>query len=205
MSTVPNETTGANGTQAAPDAQPQAGASQVQVTDAQSSQADGADNASSTVDVAALQRELGDARKEAAKSRLELKKLHDEAQAAADAKLPEQERLQRRLAELEQAQTEHERERTEWRTQAAVTKTALRLGFQDPVDAFALLDRAALEHDDSGAPKNVDKLLAELLKAKPYLGGAGRPSGSADGGVVGQTSQPGQDMNARIRAAAGRA
>jgi hypothetical protein len=43
--------------------------------------------------------------------------------------------------------------------QAAVTKSAIQLGFQDPVDAYALLDRAALEHDDQGAPKGVDKLL----------------------------------------------
>lgn len=203
MITVPDETTGADGTQADPKAQPQAGASQAQAADAQSSQADGADNASGTVDVTALQRELTETRREAAKNRTELKRLQDAAKAAADASLPEQERLQNRLAELERANTEHERERAEWTTQAAVTKSALRLGFLDPVDAYALLDRAALEHDEQGAPKNVDKLLAELLRAKPYLGGAGRPSGSADGGVNGQPAT-GMDMNARIRAAAGR-
>jgi hypothetical protein len=200
---VPNETTGAEGTQAAPDAQPQAGASQAQAANGQSSQADGPDNASGTVDVAALQRELAEARKEAGKYRTEAQKAKDAAKAAEDAKLPEQERVQRRLAELEQANAAHERERTEWRTQAAVTKAALRLGFQDPVDAYALLDRAALDHDENGEPRNVDRLLADLLKAKPYLGGAGRPSGSADGGINGQTGQA-MDMNARIRAAAGR-
>lgn len=200
---MPTETTGADGSQADPQAQPQAGASQAQAADAQSSQADGADNASSTVDVAALQRELSDAKREAQRLRGERQKAIDAAKAVEDAKLPEQERLQRRLAELEQANTEHERERSEWTTQAAVTKAALRLGFQDPVDAYALLDRAALEHDEQGAPKNVDRLLSDLLKAKPYLGGAGRPSGSADGGVNGTQPQS-KDMNALIRAAAGR-
>jgi hypothetical protein len=199
---VPVENAGADGAQAAPKAQPQEGASQTLVVNGQSSQEDGPDNASGTAD-AALQRELAEARKEAAKYRTEAQKLRDQVKAADDAKLPELERLQRRNAELEEAHTAHERERAEWQTQAAVTKAALRLGFQDPVDAYALLDRSGLDFDDSGAPKNVDKLLTELLKAKPYLGGAGRPSGSADGGVNGQATQ-GMDMNARIRAAAGR-
>jgi hypothetical protein len=200
---VPSENAGADGAQAAPNAQPQEGASQTPAVNGQSSQEDGPDNASGTAD-AALQRELAEARKEAAKYRTEAQKLRDQAKAADEAKLPELERLQRRNAELEQANTDHERERSEWRTQAAVTKAALKLGYQDPVDAFALLDRGGLEYDESGAPKNVDKLLTDLLKAKPYLGGAGRPSGSADGGVIGQPPQQGMDMNARIRAAAGR-
>jgi hypothetical protein len=199
---VPDETAGAKDGQAPANAQPQVGASQPQAGDGQSSQADGPDNGSST-DVATLQKALTESNREAAKYRTEARKLTDAIKAAEDAKLPEQERLQRRLAELEAAHTEHERERAEWTTQAAVTKAALRLGFQDPVDAYALLDRAAVDRDESGVPRNVDKLLTDLLRAKPYLGGAGRPSGSADGGVQGQMAQP-TDMNARIRAAAGR-
>jgi hypothetical protein len=200
---VADETAGATGTQAVPGAQPQAGASQAQAADAQSSQAGGADNGSGT-DVATLQKQLAEAVKAERAVRADRQKLIDAAKAAEDAKLPEQERLQRRLAELEAAHVEHERERSEWTTQAAVTKTAMRLGYQDPADAYSLLDRAAVDRDENGVPRNLDKLLADLLRAKPYLGGAGRPSGSADGGYVGGNQSNTQDMNARIRAAAGR-
>lgn len=198
---MPNETTGAAGTQAATTAQPQEGASQAQAADAQSSQADGADNESST-DVAALTRELAEARREAAKHRTEAQKLRTAAQVAEDAKLPEQERQTKRLAELEKAEADHARERADWQVQQAVTRSAVRLGFQDPIDAFALIDKDAIELDEHGAPRNVDKLMTDLLRAKPYLG-ANRATGSADGGNRGEPAT-GHDMNHLLRQAAGR-
>lgn len=199
-----DDNAGGTGAQAAPDSQPQAGASQAQAANAQSSQADGADNASGTDDVASLQRQLAASVKAERQLRADRQRLLDAQKAADDAKLPEQERQTRRIAELEQQIAAHQAEKTEWTTQAAVTRAALKLGFLDPADAFALLDRNALDRDEGGAPRNVDKLLADLLKSKPYLGGAGRPTGSADGGVQGDAT-PAMDMNARIRAAAGRA
>lgn len=201
-----DDNAGGTGAQAAPDPQPQAGASQAQAANAQSSQADGADNASGTDDVASLQRQLAASVKAERQLRADRQRLLDAQKAADDAKLPEQERQTRRIAELEQQIAAHQAEKTEWTTQAAVTRAALKLGFLDPADAFALLDRNALDRDEGGAPRNVDKLLADLLKSKPYLGGAGRPTGSADGGVQGDgAATPAMDMNARIRAAAGRA
>jgi hypothetical protein len=196
-------TTSASGAQAAPGSQPQVGASQAQAADAQSSQADGADNASGTEDVAALRRELEEARRLAARDRTERRKLEEAIKATEDAKLPEQERLQRRLADLERQASSHEQERRDWQVREAVTRSASKLGYADPVDAFALLDRSALEFADDGTPKNTDRLLADLLRAKPYLAGGTRPMGSFDGGVRGQPAK-GQDMNAVLRAAAGR-
>jgi hypothetical protein len=196
-------TNGASGAQAAPGSQPQVGASQAQAADAQSSQADGADNASGTEDVAALRRELEEARRLAARDRTERRKLEEAIKATEDAKLPEQERLQRRLADLERQASSHEQERRDWQVREAVTRSASKLGYADPVDAFALLDRSALEFADDGTPKNTDRLLADLLRAKPYLAGGTRPMGSFDGGVRGQPAK-GQDMNAVLRAAAGR-
>jgi hypothetical protein len=196
-------TTSASGAQAAPGSQPQVGASQAQAADAQSSQADGADNASGTEDVAALRRELEEARRLAARDRTERRKLEEAIKATEDAKLPEQERLQRRLADLERQASSHEQERRDWQVREAVTRSASKLGYADPVDAFALLDRSALEFADDGTPKNTDRLLADLLRAKPYLAGGARPMGSFDGGVRGQPAK-GQDMNAVLRAAAGR-
>jgi hypothetical protein len=196
-------TTSASGAQAAPGSQPQVGASQAQAADAQSSQADGADNASGTEDVAALRRELEEARRLAARDRTERRKLEEAIKATEDAKLPEQERLQRRLADLERQASSHEQERRDWQVREAVTRSASKLGYADPVDAFALLDRSALEFADDGTPKNTDRLLADLLRAKPYLAGGTRPMGSFDGGVRGQPAK-GRDMNAEIRAATGR-
>lgn len=117
--------------------------------------------------------------------------------------LPEAERDKRELAELrERVKAQETRERT-LILRAAVTTTAARLGFADPVDAYRLLDTDEIEFDKSGEPKDVDKRLADLLRSKPYLASAAaRPTGSADGGQRGATLA--NDMNAAIRRAAGR-
>lgn len=199
-----DEPTGAGVNQVSTNAQPQAGASQAQAANAQKSQVDGADNESEPGDATALARELADARREAAKYRTENQRLTGAAKKAEEALLPEQERLQRRVTELEAATQAHERERADWQTRDAVGRAALRLGFRDPVDAFALLDRDQLDLDDKGKPKNVDRLLTDLLNAKPYLGGTvTRPYGSADGGPRGAAPTT-TSMNDVIRRAAGR-
>lgn len=197
-----DENTGASGTLVAPNAQPQAGTPSAPAANAQQPQAGSADNEGEPGDAVALARELAETRREAAKYRTEAQRLAGAAKKAEEALLPEQERLQRRVTELEAATAAHERERADWMTREAVGRAATRLGFRDPGDAFALLDRAALDLDDKGAPKNVDRLLTDLLNAKPYLGGTSRPQGSADGGTRGPA--PAQfDMNAALRAARG--
>jgi hypothetical protein len=200
---VASENTGAAGSQADPKAQPPVGASQAQAAEAQSSQADSADNESGTVDVAALQRQLEEARREAARHRTENRTLRDTVKASEDAKLPEQERQQRRLAELERREAEWERERQDWRMRESVTRSALKLGFRDPADAFSLIDRASIEYDEGGNPNNVDKLLSELAKEKDYL--TDRPrGGSFDGGPRGKAGAGGSFDDA-LRRASGRA
>ncbi len=126
-----------------------------------------------------------------------------ELQALKDAQLTDVERRDKRLAELEAKESDWERERQDWQTREAVTVTALRLGYADPQDAYFLIDRAALEFDETGKPRNVDKLLTALLAAKPYLAGASRPGGSFDGGPRGAPAG-GVDMNDLIRRSAGR-
>lgn len=114
----------------------------------------------------------------------ELAKFQDAARAADEATLSEQEKLQRRVLELE---TERNAQATAQREQAirmAAVTAAARIGFADPEDAYALIDRDAIELDDAGTPRNISRLLTDLLKAKPYLGAAhARPMGSADGGA----------------------
>lgn len=195
------ETQGASGTQAAPGTQPQAGDAQAQAAGTRASQAGEASQESENLDPVALARELRETRAEAAKYRREARSLTEAAQAAENAKLPEQERKDRRLAELEAAQKGWDRERKDWRTEKAVVQTAVRLGYRDPGDAYALLDRDALEFDENGNPTNVEKLLEALAETKAYLTGApGR--GSFDQGRQG-TARSGQTMDDLLRGATG--
>jgi hypothetical protein len=147
----------------------------------------------------ALEKERAAAReatKRAEKAERDLKVLQD-------ASLSEQERRDKRLSELEGEKTAWETERQDWQTREAVTVTALRLGYADPADAYSLIDRSALEFDDNGKPRNVDKLLSDLIAAKPYLAGSSRPGGSFDGGPRGAPAT-GVNMNDMLRRAAGR-
>jgi len=125
-----------------------------------------------------------DAEKRAKTFEKELQKFQDAARTADEATLSEQEKLRRRVAELETERDVHATAQREQAIRMAAVTAAARLGFADPEDAFALLDREAIEFDDAGTPKNVSRLLTDLLKAKPYLGAAhARPMGSADGGA----------------------
>lgn len=85
----------------------------------------------------------------------------------------------------------------------AVTASAGKLGFIDPEDAYRFLDAEDIDYDDNGEPKNIDKLLGSLAKAKPHLV-RGSTNGSGDGGPRGNDAPSGTDINAGIRAAFGR-
>lgn len=56
----------------------------------------------------------------------------------------------------------------------AVVTGAVGKGIVDPDAAYALLDRSAVQYDDNGNATNVGDLLDALVKAKPYLVGAGK-------------------------------
>lgn len=104
-----------------------------------------------------------------------------------DAKLSEQERLSRRLDELTAAQANWERERADLvrERQELVTSYEVRLAasravtdksgnivrapFIDPDDAMAHINPADIEFDEDGRPTNVEQLLTDLAKRKPYL------------------------------------
>ena len=168
--------------QAAESVQPQEGTLPAQV-------------AEPTIDAGSLQRELAEARREAAKYRTDLRKV-------TDAQLSESERLQRRVTELEterEAISVRDHERA---IRLAALEAAAKLGFRDPDLAVRLVDPSAVEVSDDGSPKNVERLLADVLTRSPYLA---RPGASADfGGGVRGSGPSGTDMNRLIRRAAGR-
>ena len=176
------ETVSAPEAQVAEGAQPQEGTTSAQA-------------AEPVIDPAALQRELAEARREAAKYRTDLRKV-------TDAQLSESERLQRRVTELEaerEATSVRDRERA---IRLAALEAAAKLGFRDPHLAVRLVDPSAVEVSDDGTPKNVERLLADVLARSPYLA---RPGAPADfGGGVRGSGPSGTDMNRLIRRAAGR-
>lgn len=129
----------------------------------------------------------------------ELKTKASELDALRDSQKTETEKLTERIAALEREKAELENAGKQERIRSQTVRTAAKLGFADPEDAYALL-QGSVEPDGS----NIETLLADLLKAKPYLS-SGRVTGSADGGQQGQpeTDKP-RSMNELLRAAAGR-
>lgn len=191
---MPDETNGADGAQAAPDTQPPAGTA--------TSQADGDDTTPESISL----EEARKLRQENASLRKRLKPLEDAETTRQEAALSEQEKHDKRVAELEQAVAERERQIKDIQLRSAVTAAAARAGFGDPDDAFRLLDRDAVTFEDDGAPKNLPKLLDDMLTKKPYLASAAvRAQGSWGGGDRGAgPSSADVDMNQAIRQAAGR-
>jgi len=108
-------------------------------------------------------------RAEAAQYRTRLRELEQKVKAHEDEKLSEQEKLQKKLTELEREAAEKARALQERTTEYEVKLKAANLGIIDPEAAWRLLDVAAVEFDDDGKPKNIEPLLKELIKNKPYL------------------------------------
>lgn len=132
-----------------------------------------------------LAAELADARKEAAKYRTENKKLADAAEAAAKAKMTDDEKKAADLAAKEKTLAEREAAATERSVVAEIKSIAAAAGVAPAKLALMprLIDRGDIEFDDSGEPKNIGKLVETLLKEHPdFKGTATAGSGSADGG-----------------------
>jgi hypothetical protein len=179
-----------------PGAPPQAGTTTSESTTQAQAAAGTTDQPTTTVDIAVLQRELAEARREAAKHRTDLRRV-------TDAQLTETERLQRRVTELEAEREQVVAREKDRAIRYAALEAAAKLGFRDPDLAIRLIDPAAVETKDDGTPKNVEKLLADVLARSPYLG---RTGVAPDFGGGQRGSAPaGSDMNSLIRRAAGRA
>lgn len=121
---------------------------------------------------------LDKARREAAKNRVDGKRLADleEAQRKAELdKLGETDRVRKELADLQLAQTEAQRKSQERIIRAEVRAHAATMGIP-PELAGRLIDYAEIDYDDDGEPKNIGDLLKKLIKAYPQLVPTGTPS-----------------------------
>lgn len=152
--------------------------------------------------IARLERELAEARREAASNRTKARTLEQQQAAAAQAGMTEAERTAAKQQELERANRELQQRLSDQAVRTATVEAATRLGYRSPDIAYRLLDRAELEYNDAGEPKNVDKLLRALLEREPYLAkAAGADFGGGNRGATPGTGKP--DMNELLKAALG--
>lgn len=122
-----------------------------------------------TPDLATALKELREARREAASFRTKLKSYEDADQAAKQAQMTESEKLQAQIADLTKGIAERDERLKAQDLRAAVQRAAAKHGFADPEDAMALLPAGSIEYTEDGKPRNLDHLLGEIIRSKPYL------------------------------------
>ncbi len=109
-----------------------------------------------------------EARKDAEKGAKKLAELEKAEAERAKAQLSETERLQAEVAEAKKAAETAKADAQRERVRSAIEAKATVLGFEDPLDAYTLLDVGRIELDAQGRPQ-VEVPLKELAKSKPYL------------------------------------
>jgi hypothetical protein len=112
-------------------------------------------------------------RAEAAEYRRKLRELERELRKRDEEKLSEAERMRMRLSELEKELSQRELLLREHTLRYETMLRARELGIIDPDAAYRLLDLSEVEYDESGRPTNIEKLLRELVRRRPYLAGQG--------------------------------
>lgn len=147
--------------------------------------------------LSALQRERE--QREAAEKRE--KALAKELKAYQDKDKSESEKTAERITELERERDQFASARREDSLRIAAMTAARKLGYRNPDLAFRLIATGAVDYDEAGQPRNVERLLDEIAKADPYLVGNATDYG---GGPRGKASGSDTDMNSLIRKAAGR-
>lgn len=123
------------------------------------------------------------------KEQTEASKLSDqEKQALAQKKIEQQ------LAEHQAQNSDLLRQLQEARINNEVLKQSSKLNIIDIDAASKLIDASRIDYDEAGNPTNIDVLLKELVKARPWLAGKAQPqtSGGATNPPRSQTSGPQQ-------------
>jgi len=115
-------------------------------------------------------------RAEAAEYRKRLRELEGKVKADEEAKMTEQERLQKRLAELERKEIEYQQSLQARTLEYEVKLQAAQLGIVDAEAAYKLIDLSEIEFDENGKPVNVDKVLRNLISNRSWLVAGARAS-----------------------------
>jgi hypothetical protein len=141
-----------------------------------------------------LRQRLKDAEKLAA----ELKAFKEQTEAAQlsdqEKQTLAQKKLEQQLAEHQSSNSELARQLLEARINNEVFKQASKLNIIDIDAASKLIDGSRIDYDESGNPTNIDALLKDLTKQRPWLVGKASPgnSGGATNPSRSQTSGPQQ-------------
>jgi hypothetical protein len=143
-------------------------------------------------DKQALASALKEARDDAIKWRARFRDMEAAQKQRDEAELTEAERQAKRLQELEAELAERDSTTRRLALESAVALRSNALGIVDAEVAVAMLDRDALQYDDSGRPdpESLDNALRRLIKQKPYLKvqqSAGSPANPARSEPLGET------------------
>jgi hypothetical protein len=163
---------GTAGAPAATASQPQAGTTSTDTTALPAAPQAGESGTESSGTTGAEAISLDEARKlrqEAHSLRQRLAAAEKKVTEHEDAKLSEQDRLQKRATELEQQVQQAQAAERTLRTRLAVERQARAMRLVDEDAAYRLLDQAAITYGEDGEPTNVPDLLKALVKARPYL------------------------------------
>jgi hypothetical protein len=164
---------GTAGAPAAPASQPQAGIPPTQETPpTEAPQAGEQPSADERISL----EEAKKLRQEAHSLRQRLAAAEKKVTEHEDAKLSEQDRLQKRATELEAAVQQAQAAERTLRTRLAVERQARAMRLVDEDAAYRLLEQAAITYGDDGEPTNVPDLLKALVKARPYLAQPEQPA-----------------------------
>lgn len=184
-----NPTTGTG--QVPPESQSPDGNGQVPPTsqDATSANSDAPESQAPQLTEAQLRDALDKARKDAAKSRVDAKRLAElEAaeQQRADAALSEKERYEKTIADLQAQVAEQTRSSQERVIRSDIRSAADKLGVK-PELAYRLLDYAAITFNDDGDPTNISDLLKAAMEEYGLTPASAAPA--ANGAVNGNGHQ----------------
>jgi len=111
---------------------------------------------------------LSKANRESAQRRKKLEEFESQEKERAEAELSEMEKLQRQIQQLNAEKELTQKQANEILVKSAVIAQAAALNFNDPEDAFALVDKSQFELD-GGKVSGVKEALEELAKSKPYM------------------------------------
>ena len=99
----------------------------------------------------------------------QLKAAADELAKIKESQLSETEKLTRKLAELEAAKSQAEARARETLIRSAVISEAAKLGFNDPEDAYHLINVSTLSITDDGTVSGVTEAVKVLAEQRKYL------------------------------------
>lgn len=143
--------------------------------------------AAETRNAADLEREIAELRRENAKHRTENNSLRTFKEQQEASTLSETEKANKAKTDAEARATTLEAQLKETRLRGDIERAARKLSIQDEDAAYRLLDLDQVTFDDAGKPTNIEKLLSDLAKAKPYLvaasGSGGSPANPNRGGA----------------------